>query len=100
MKSGILPLLILWLGVPALALGQPRIAISEIMYHPVERPAFKADGSPVLDLSKDIHEFVELHNPGTTAVNLGGWRFSGGISYRFPAHTILQPGQFLVVAKN
>jgi hypothetical protein len=91
---------ILWLGVPALALGQSRVVISEIMYHPVERPAFNADGSPVLDLSKDVHEFIELHNPGPSAANLGEWRLTGGISYLFPANTVLQPGQFLVVAKN
>jgi hypothetical protein len=37
-----------------------QIVISEIHYHPVEEPAFNADGSPVLDISDDVHEFVEI----------------------------------------
>ncbi|MBI1841655.1 MAG: CotH kinase family protein [Verrucomicrobia bacterium] len=70
------------------------------MYHPVERPTFNAEGDPELDLSRDVHEFIELHNPGSVAVNLGGWRLTGGISYRFPPHSAVAPGGFLVVAKN
>ena len=37
------------------------------MYHPVEEPAFNADGTPVLDLYEDVHEFVEIYNPGQPA---------------------------------
>src|SRR5262245_37777549 len=77
-------IIVVWLGFPVMAAAQPRVAISEIMYHPVERPAFNADGGPLLDLSKDVHEFVELHNPGARTISLKGWRLSGGISYRFP----------------
>jgi hypothetical protein len=43
-------------------LAQDRIAISEIMYHPVEEAAFAANGEPLLDLSHDVHEYIELHN--------------------------------------
>ena len=32
-----------------LARAQSPVVISEIMYHPVEEPAFNANGSPVLD---------------------------------------------------
>jgi len=60
------------------------VAISEIMYHPVERPAFDGDGAPLLDLSREVHEFVELHNPGTEMVKLAGWKLGGGIGYNFP----------------
>jgi hypothetical protein len=41
----------------ALALAAPLpadVVISEIMYHPVERPAFTPAGDPVLDLSDDV----------------------------------------------
>ena len=48
----------------------PPLRITEIMYHPVEQPAFNADGTPVMDLYEDVHEFVELHNAGTAAVSL------------------------------
>ena len=67
------------------AQAQPRVVISEIMYHPVELPAFNPDGSPVLDLSDDVHEYVEFHNSGTATANLSGWRLAGGISFTFPA---------------
>ena len=39
-------------------LAQDRLLISEIMYHPVERPAFDTNGVPLLDISDDVHEFV------------------------------------------
>lgn len=45
-------------------------------------------------------EFVELHNPGTAAIALGGWRLAGGVSYGFPAGTALAPGAYLVVAQD
>jgi hypothetical protein len=90
-----------WLVVgQAYLSAQPSLRISEIMYHPVERPAFNADGSPVLDLSEEVHEFVELHNAGATALSLDGWRLSGGIAFDFPLGKVVPPGGFVVVAKN
>jgi hypothetical protein len=80
--------------------AQESICISEIMYHPVEEPAFNSDGSPVLDLTDDVHEFVELHNYGTYAIALGGWEISGGIKYNFPPGAQISPGQYIVVAKD
>ncbi len=90
-------LLILFLGMAA---GQPSIFITEIHYHPVEEPAFNPDGSPVLDLSEDVHEFIELFNAGSNPVSLAGWELTGGISYDFPANAQIDAGQFLVVARN
>lgn len=80
--------------------SQGQIVISEIMYHPIEEPAFNADGTPVLDLHEDVHEFVELHNPTAGPIGIGGWRLAGGIEYTFPAGARLEPGQYAVVAKN
>ena len=70
------------------------------MYHPVEEPAFNADGSPALDLYEDVHEFVEIYNAGTNDVNLGGWEISGGVQYSFPATAAIRAGQYVVVAKD
>ena len=78
---------------------QAGVVISEIMYHPVERPAFDTNGFPVLDLSDDVHEYVELHNAGDGPTDLTGWQLSGGISFVFPSAT-LRPGGFLVVARD
>ncbi|HJN90731.1 MAG TPA: lamin tail domain-containing protein [Verrucomicrobiota bacterium] len=86
--------------VDANAPPPPRIVISEIMYHPVEEPEFDRKGQPVLDLSEDVHEFIELHNFSRETVALDNWRISGGIDYAFPAGTTVESGDFLIVAKD
>lgn len=45
-------------------------------------------------------EWLELKNKGGTAMDLGGWALSGGISFAFPPGTSIPPGGFLVVAKD
>jgi len=80
--------------------ARAQIVFSEIMYHPVEEPAFHADGSPVLDLYEDVHEFVEVHNAGTAPVDLSGWQIAGGVRYTFPPNSAIQPGAYRVIAKN
>ncbi len=90
-----------WFGGLAMAAAtlHAQVHFSEILYHPVEQAAFNADGTPVLDLTNDVHEFLELHNPGATAVSLGGWQLTGGIQYTFPSTAVIQAGQYLVVAR-
>ena len=77
-----------------------QVVISEIHYHPVEVPAFNADGTPYLDLTDDVHEFVEIQNAGASTVDLSGWTLAGGISYTFPTNTAIAPGAFRVIAEN
>ncbi len=77
-----------------------QIVVSEIHYNPVEEPAFNADGTPFLDLSEDVHEFLELQNTAATPVGLNGWTLGGGINYAFPTNTTVAAGSFLVIAKN
>jgi hypothetical protein len=88
--------------VAAASLAPAQVVISEIHYHPVEEPAFDstANYNPVLDLSEDVHEFVEIQNPGTAAVDLSGWTLSGAVDYPFPAGTSIAAGGFKVIAKN
>ena len=76
------------------------LVINEIHYHPVENDAFNPDGTPVLDLSDDVHEFVEIHNPTAGAITLDGWKLAGGIDYTFPASTSIAAGGYRVIAKN
>ncbi len=78
----------------------PAVFLNEIHYHPVEIAAFNADGSPILDLSEDVHEFLEIFNAGPTNVPLAGWRLTGDIDFSFPTNAILGGGRYLVVAKN
>ncbi len=42
-------------------------------------------------------EFVELYNAGNTAVNIGNWQLTDGITYQFPAGTTLNAGSYIVV---
>jgi hypothetical protein len=46
------------------------------------------------------HEFIELHNTGTTPADLGGWSLTNGVSVTFPAGTTLAAGGFLLLAEN
>lgn len=62
------------------------VVINELYYHPVSED--------------DDEEFVEIHNRGTNAVNLAGWRLRGGISFNFPAGTSLAAGAHAVVARS
>ena len=64
----------------------PSVVINEIHYDP--------------DVKTELVEYVELYNFGSTDVNLAGWYFSDGISYRFEAGAILPAGGYVIVAQN
>jgi hypothetical protein len=55
---------------------------------------------PVAASSAGDYEFIELHNIGTTALDLSGVRFTNGLDYTFPAGTTLAAGAYTVVAKS
>lgn len=60
------------------------VVINEIMYHPSSE--------------NSLEEFIELHNQGSTAVNLAGWRFSSGVGFTFPGVSIPAGGYLAVAA--
>lgn len=62
------------------------VVINELM---VEPPSGHRDG-----------EFIELYNKGNSTVNLTGWRITEGVGFRFPQQTMLDPGEYLVIAAN
>lgn len=63
--------------------------INEIHYNP-----------PDNDLEAGSYrEFIELYNPGAEALDLTGYEFAGGITYKFPQGTKLPPGGYLVIAR-
>ena len=45
-------------------------------------------------------EFVEIHNSGSSTVDLSGWFFSRGISYSFAEGTEIQAGGYLIIAQR
>ena len=69
MKSVIAPVAAL-LTLATAAFGQ--VILTEIHYHPVEVPAFNSDGTPYLNLTNDVHEFVEIQNTSASTVDLSG----------------------------
>ncbi len=77
-----------------------QVIINEIHYHPVELEAFAANGTPALDLTDDVHEFIELRNTGVTTVDLAGWQLTDGVSFTFPSGTTIAAGGYKVIAKN
>ena len=72
----------------------PPVVITELLYHPGRDAAVHSS----LEDGED-EEYVEIHNPGTSPVALGDWKFSDGIDFRFPPMD-LAPGAYLVVARN
>ncbi|CAN5254060.1 hypothetical protein BH23VER1_BH23VER1_07890 [soil metagenome] len=79
-----------FLVAAASAVASANVVINEIMFHP-PHPA----GTP-----EDIRlEFIELHNTGAAAVDLGGWAFTRGVALSFPA-MVIPPGGFVVAAAD
>ena len=60
------------------------LAITEIMYHPGDSGA----------------EFIELINFGEEQLQIGGFQFSDGVSFSFPADFRMEPGDRIVVARS
>ncbi len=52
------------------------------------------------DVKTELIEFVELFNAGSRPVDLSNWYFSEGISYTFPAGTIIPPGDYVIVVQS
>lgn len=67
----------------------PRIrdlVINEIHYHPPE--------------DREELEFLELYHRGTEPLDVSSFYFESGIRFGFPGDTILQPGDYVVLAKD
>jgi len=68
------------------AIPRAAVVINEINYHP--------------DTDQELEEFIELHNTAGTAVPVGNWRFTNGVTYTIPAGTTIAGNGYLVVARN
>jgi len=71
--------------------------ISEIMYHPPDL---------VPGVNNELDEFVEIHNPTSSSVNLwsmesgtnlGSWRLDGEVGFVFPSNTVLAANMRVLV---
>lgn len=72
-------------GAPNIISVSTDIVINEIFYNP---PDGNTGG-----------EFIELHNRGSAAVDLGGWAFTKGVSFVFPS-VVIPPGGYAVIASD
>ncbi len=83
---------------PSLAPLPPApVVINEIAYH--ARPTY-ADPAQGIAYAANPSEWIELHNPGAAAIDLGGWRLSDAVDFVFPPGTSLDGGGFLVVDRS
>ncbi len=63
----------------------PNIVINEINYNPIES-------------GRDTTEFVELFNAEEDTVELSGFMFNEGFNFTFPEGSIINPGEYIVIA--
>ncbi len=74
-----------------------KIIVSELNYNPLdERPIDGDEGA----IDGDEFEFIELKNIYTMTVGLGGFTFTDGIQYTFPATMTVEPNEFILLAHN
>lgn len=76
---------------------ETNIIISELNYHPTA-PTVAELVAGYTD--QDWFEFAELTNVGPVVVDLTQCKFTNGVTFTFPAGTILAPGAHLVVVSN
>lgn len=74
-----------WSAAAEVTLGVPRLAVSELMYHPADDP----------DL-----EWLEIINLDPITADLSGVEVLEGVTYTFAAGVSLEPGRRLVLARD
>ena len=47
-----------------------------------------------------LESYVELYNPGATAVDLSGWKFTKGLQFEFPTNASIGANSYLAVAAD
>lgn len=52
------------------------------------------------DTGTGPEEWIELHNPGVTAADLGGWKLGDAVDFTFPPGTSVPAGGYLVVVAD
>jgi hypothetical protein len=73
-------------GIPHEQVTTPNIEFGEIDFNPVS--------------GNQDEEFIELNNPGTTAVDISGWRLEGGVEMTMRAGTVIPAGGSLYVSPD
>lgn len=66
------------------------VVFNEIMYHPTGPDS----------VTQEAREWIELRNQMAVDIDMSRWSLAGGLSYTFPANTILPAGGRVVIAAN
>lgn len=76
---------------------EPGLVITEVLADPADDSAGDTNRDGVRHFSED--EFIEIHNPGTKAVELAGYTIEDNVMVRFtfPLGARIEPGQKVVV---
>jgi hypothetical protein len=61
------------------------VIVNELMYNPVN--------------GQDL-EFIELYNPSNEALDISGWKLSGGITMTLPGGSVIPANGYALVVKN
>lgn len=72
----------------------PAVVVSELSYHAPDQPL--ADGS----FTADDLEWIELHNRGAAALDVGGWQLVDAVGYQVPAGTTIAADGYLIIASD
>lgn len=70
------------------------LKITELHYHPLNEIVGQDT------ISDKEYEFLELKNISSKSLNLSSSKFIKGISYTFPINSVIEAGEFLVLASN
>ena len=57
-------------------------------------------GVPALPFRNSDNQWIEIANRGAGAIDLGGWDFGNGITFNFPAGTMLAAGEHACIARD
>ncbi len=86
-----LVLLMAWCGTAPVRAAEPSAAESGVTINEIHC-------NP--DVETELVEFVELYNRGGEAVDLSGWYFDAGLTFEFPAGTILPAKGYVVITES
>lgn len=65
------------------------LVITEIMYNPASEQGNDSD-----------FEFLELHNPDTVDIAVGGWKLMNAVAFTFDDSVVVPAGGFVAVVRN
>jgi hypothetical protein len=62
--------------------------------------AVQKTAEPATDFRETDEQWIELYNRGTAPVDLSQWKLADAVRFEFTTGTTIDPGSYLVVAKN